>query len=75
MEKAHNVGRRLGILEIAARQSIRERLTDDRGEGVVSMAIAILIIASIGAVLWGIFNASANNLGTRVDSQIQQVGN
>ena len=49
------VGRHLGLLEIHVRAALRDRLTDDRGEGVISMAIAILIIATIGAVMYTLF--------------------
>ena len=71
MHTVTSIGRYLGLAEIA----IRSRLRDDRGEGVISMAIAVLIIATIGAAMWAIFNGAANDLGNRATTQVNQVGN
>lgn len=70
MQSVTTIGRYLGLAEIA----LRDRIRDDRGEGVISMAIAVLIIASIGALLWGIFQVSAQGLGERVNTNIGNVG-
>ncbi len=70
MQHVTNVGRYLGLLEIA----IRDRVRDDRGEGVISMAIAVLIIASIGAALWVVFNNAATGLGNDVQNNLNNVG-
>ena len=74
MEIAHNVSCRIGIAAKAASQAVRTRIRDDRGEGVISMAIAILVVASVGVVLWGIFQMTATDLGNDVDGQIGQIG-
>ncbi len=71
MHTVTNIGRYLGLAEIA----IRNRVRDDRGEGVISMAIAVLIIATIGAGLWVVFNTAATGLGNDVTNQVNQVGN
>lgn len=71
MHTVTNIGRYLGLAEIA----IRNRVRDDRGEGVISMAIAVLIIATIGAGLWVVFNMAATGLGNDVTNQVNQVGN
>jgi len=39
------------------------------------MAIAVLIIAAIGGVLWGFFNNAAGQIGTDVESQISNISN
>ena len=49
MNTAQTLGRYVGIMGVNLRTAVRTRLEDDRGEGVISMAIAILIIATIGA--------------------------
>ncbi len=70
MQSVTTIGRYLGLVEIA----VRNRIHDDRGEGVISMAIAVLIIATIGAGLWFTFNTATTNLGTDIETQIGQVG-
>jgi len=70
MTVAQNIGRRL---DLAVRQAIRDRRFDDRGEGVISMAIAVLIIAAIGGVLWVFFNNAAGTIGQDVENQISNI--
>lgn len=52
--------------------SLRDRLAEEVGEGVISTAIAVLIMALLGAAMWvafrGIFDGAANKTGTAVDS-------
>lgn len=62
-------------LAIAARlqaTSLRERLAEEVGEGVISTAIAVLIMALLGAAMWlafrGIFDGATSRTGTAVDS-------
>ena len=68
------VGRHLGLLEIQVRRALHDRLTDDRGEGVISMAIAILIIATIGAVMYAMFLNTGEDLNDKVNDQINNIG-
>ena len=74
MHTALTLGRRLGLLELRVRGTIRERVLDDRGEGVISMAIAILIIATIGAVMYALFLGTGEDLNDRVNDQIDSIG-
>ena len=69
------MGRRVGLVELAVRQGLRDRLRDDRGEGVISMAIAVLIIAGIGGILWLVFEGAADTVGDSVDDQLQDIIN
>ena len=52
--------------------SLRDRLTEEAGEGVISTAIAVLIMALLGAAMWlafrGIFDGATSKTGTAVDS-------
>lgn len=75
MNNISNLGRRIGIIEAAFIRGVRDRVSDDRGEGVISMAIAVLIIATIGAALWVVFDNAATDIGDRVDDAVQEVGN
>ena len=44
------------------------------GEGVVSSAIAVLIFAALGAVMWVGFKAIWGNASTQTNDQINQIG-
>lgn len=52
--------------------SLRDRVCEEVGEGVISTAIAVLIIALLGAAMWaafrGIFDGATDRTGTAVDS-------
>jgi len=52
--------------------SLRERLDEELGEGVISTAIAVLIMALLGAAMWaafrGIFDGASGKAGNAVDS-------
>ena len=47
---------------------------DDRGEGVISTAIAVLIVAFLGIALWTGFDAMMNDATDRTRAQVQQIG-
>ena len=44
------------------------------GEGVISTAIAVLIMAALGAVMWVGFQAIWGNASTQTTNQINQIG-
>lgn len=55
---------------------LMERLREDeRGEGVISAAIAVLIMAFLGVGLWFGFKATMQNTQANVDQQLNQLGN
>ncbi len=47
---------------------------DDRGEGVISAAIAVLIVAALGALMWVGFRAIWQTAETATNNQISQIG-
>lgn len=51
-----------------------ERLHNERGEGIVSVAIAVLIMAALGVVAYGAFDALFTNTTDAAESQISQIG-
>lgn len=53
---------------------VRERLADERGEGVISTAIAVLIMALIGLLMWTVFQRVFNDAGSRVESNVNNIG-
>lgn len=46
----------------------------DRGEGIVSVAIAVLIMAALGVVAYGAFDALFDNTTTAAENQISSIG-
>jgi hypothetical protein len=53
---------------------VRERLTDERGEGVISTAIAVLIMALIGLLMWTVFQRVFTNAGDQIESNVNDIG-
>ena len=47
---------------------------DDRGEGVISAAIAVLIMAFLGALMWVGFKSMWDTTEQKTNDQIEQIG-
>jgi hypothetical protein len=56
-----------------ARTWLRLR-ANERGEGVISAAIAVLIVAFIGAAMWVAFNSIWNDSEDRIRDNVEQIG-
>jgi hypothetical protein len=64
-----------GWVELAsAARAVRSRLEDEVGEGVISTAIAVLIMALIGLAMWQLFDRVFTDAGGRVESNVNQIG-
>ena len=46
----------------------------ERGEGVISTAVAVLIIAFLGIALWTGFNSMMSTATSRTRTQVEQIG-
>lgn len=57
-----------------ARADMADKLRDERGEGIVSVAIAVLIMAALGVVAYGAFDALFNNTTDAAETQISNIG-
>lgn len=53
---------------------VRSLPLDDRGEGVISAAIAVLIMAFLGAAMWVGFNAIWGDAEDNIGDQVDQIG-
>lgn len=53
-------------------RTVRRR--DDRGEGIISTAIAVLIMAFLGVLVWGGFKLTMQSTQEKVDDQVEQIG-
>lgn len=52
----------------------RRRWAADAGEGVISAAIAVLIVASVGALMWFGFQRLWERTETRTGEQVERIG-
>ncbi|HUF33479.1 MAG TPA: hypothetical protein VMN58_09765 [Acidimicrobiales bacterium] len=51
----------------------RHRLEEEVGEGVISTAIAVLIMALIGALMWGAFQLIFNDAADRAGGAVREI--
>lgn len=49
------------------------QLRTERGEGVISVAIAVLIMAVLGALLFTAFKSTTDDMGTRTDEVVKKI--
>lgn len=49
-------------------------IKDESGEGVISAAIAVLIMAALGAIMWVGFRTMWNNTSSQTNTQLNQIG-
>jgi hypothetical protein len=47
---------------------------DESGEGVISVAIAVLIMAFLGAGMWVAFNTLFKDASNKTTTQVNQIG-
>jgi hypothetical protein len=53
----------------------RTAVRGDRGEGVISVAIAVLIMAFLGAAMWIGFQQMWKSTENTTNTKVQQIGN
>jgi hypothetical protein len=51
-----------------------DRLREEHGEGVVSTAIAVLVMAFLGVAMWFAFEAIFESAAERTGEQVDQIG-
>jgi len=54
---------------------LRALAHDDRGEGVISTAIAVLIMAFLGAAMWVGFQTMWKTTSQTTNDKVEQIGN
>lgn len=52
----------------------RHTVRSDRGEGVISTAIAVLVMAFLGAAMWVTFNAVWKDTSKNTEDQVKIIG-
>lgn len=67
---------RVAVWLSAWRTTLTDRCAtaDERGEGVISMAIAILIVAFLGAAAWLAFKGLLDGTKAKAEIQLDKVG-
>lgn len=65
---------RLWIASSTTRTAIVDRARDEVGEGVISTAIAVLIMALIGAAMWVAFNGVFEDASQRTTDNVNRIG-
>ena len=58
----------------ALRLRLADRARDEVGEGVISTAIAVLVMAAIGAGMWLAFDALFQDASSRTADNVNQIG-
>jgi hypothetical protein len=63
------------VWQRTARAAVWSRVTlDERGEGVISAAIAVLVMAFLGVLMWTGFKLTMGHAQSHVDTQVEQIG-
>jgi hypothetical protein len=61
--------------EMATTVTVEHRIQrDERGEGVISAAIAVLVMAFLGVGMWVAFNATFEHAASHVNQQVNCIG-
>jgi hypothetical protein len=63
-----------GKKEVGMSRTPNSRRDDERGEGVISAAIAVLIMAFIGVAMWVAFDNTFNHAASHVNQQVNCIG-
>ena len=62
------------VWQQTARAVLRRRLIrDESGEGVISAAIAVLVMAFLGVLMWQLFKDTLTDANTNVNDQLDQI--
>ena len=63
-----------GRTDARRHRTFRCRARSEHAEGVISTAIAVLIVAFLGIALWTGFDAMMNSATERTRTQVEQIG-
>lgn len=62
------------VWQRTARAALRGRvLRDEAGEGVISAAIAVLVMAFLGVLMWTLFQGTLRQSNVKVGEQIDSI--
>ena len=58
----------------AAWWALRQRASEQGGEGVISTAITVLIMALLGLAMWQVFDRVFTDAGQNIEDNVNQIG-
>lgn len=62
------------VWQKTARSAVRDRIIrDEAGEGVISAAIAVLVMAFLGVLMWTLFKDTLTKTNTNVNSELDKI--
>lgn len=62
------------VWQQTAREAVRRRLlTDEAGEGVISAAIAVLVMAFLGVLMWQLFGDTLRRANGDVNNKLSDL--
>lgn len=62
------------VWQRTARAAIRDRVVDgESGEGVISAAIAVLVMAFLGVLMWQLFQGTLTKANSNVNEQLDRI--
>ena len=65
----------LFVWQQMARATLLQRVSrDEAGEGGISAAIAVLVMAFLGVLMWQLFKGTLSDANDNVNDQINQIG-
>jgi hypothetical protein len=64
----------LALVQTGAVLAWRRVRRSERGEGVISAAIAVLVMAFLGAAMWVAFNGTMHSAQSKVDTNVNSIG-
>jgi hypothetical protein len=64
----------LALVRHGAVHAWRRVRRSELGEGVISAAIAVLVMAFLGAAMWIAFNGTMHSAQSKVDSNVNSIG-
>ena len=62
------------VIEETEQQERVARRRDERGEGVISAAIAVLVMAFLGVAMWVSFNVMFRDAASNASAQVRCIG-
>lgn len=69
-----HVALRLWVVGQVAWSEARHRLRSETGEGVISTAIVVLVMALIGLAMWQLFDRVFTDAGHDIETNVNQIG-
>jgi len=65
---------RLSLMRVGVALAATRARRSERGEGVISAAIAVLVMAFLGAAMWVAFNGTMHSAQSKVDTNVNTIG-